>query len=442
MTPETEALLRARVDATLAGAGLDGATRADLAEELMGHLVERWQAHATGGLDEAGAAQRAIAEFGASGEIGRELGRTYHSRLWVSTIGVLLPAISPASRRPQAVAWLRLAMAITWILMAQALVLVLVEATPGRALLGGAALVAGLIVLAIAFQAVARGQRWALWYAIAIVVLMVVAGLWNTITSGPTTIAIPLGSLFGLFVLAFARRSWLELRPFVSGSAPVRGGLAVVLAASIGAPSLLPPLLAALPDPTQASAADLTLRLSMTCDHGPVPMGAGTPPVDGQRAIVVADMTWRRTDMLARGLLRSFVPADDADSAGIRTDDAGPGAITAADGSFWMLPTDEPTVIDTTTGATAGWWGSTSASVALLPETIAGSLTIGIDQAAIQPGHTIRATWLVVPPTGMEAPWPRFEVVYAHLDRFLVEGTVGCGQTTFGREASRGAPVP
>jgi hypothetical protein len=39
---------------------------------------------------------------------------------------------------------------------------------------------------------------------------------------------------------------------------------------------------------------------------------------------------------------------------------------------------------------------------------------------------------------GTTAAWPLFEVAYAHLDRFLGIGTVGCGQTTLGHQA----PVP
>jgi hypothetical protein len=67
-------------------------------------------------------------------------------------------------------------------------------------------------------------------------------------------------------------------------------------------------------------------------------------------------------------------------------------------------------------------------------------MTIGIDQSAIQPGQTIRATWHLFPSidAGTSAAWPLFEVAYAHLDRFLVIGMVGCGQTTRGHQA----PVP
>ena len=85
MIPQIEQALRAHVGAIVDRARVPPAARDDLAEELFGHLVERWRAHVADGLAEDEAAQTAIAEFGSAGSLGREFGRTYHSRMWAST---------------------------------------------------------------------------------------------------------------------------------------------------------------------------------------------------------------------------------------------------------------------------------------------------------------------------------------------------------------------
>ena len=107
VNPEVEDRLRAHVAAILARAAVPPQVRSDLEEELIGHLVERFHAYLADGLDETEASHRAIADFGTPASLGGELGRTYHSRLWASTIGVLLPAITPATSRPGVVGWLR-----------------------------------------------------------------------------------------------------------------------------------------------------------------------------------------------------------------------------------------------------------------------------------------------------------------------------------------------
>lgn len=45
--------------------------------------------------------------------------------------------------------------------------------------------------------------------------------------------------------------------------------------------------------------------------------------------------------------------------------------------------------------------------------------------------------WNVTPASGA-ASWPRAEVSYAHLDRFLLQATVGCGE----HRAAASVPVP
>lgn len=437
MTPEVERLLRDHVADILANAGIPRHARADLEEELVGHLVERWHAHAADGLEAVDAAGRAIADFGTSAELGSELGRTYHSRLWASTIGVLLPTVAPAASRPGVVGGLRFVLGLATVLTVIALAMTVPTLTPARALGTGTALVIGLTGLVLAFQALGRGQRWALTYAIAVTVILLVEGIGQIVaTAGPRSIVIPLGSILAAGVLWAALNSWQQLRAFVRPSGRLNRALCLGLSISLLAPLFVPGALAAMPDPTQATADDLRLGISMTCDRGEVSIENGPTLLDVQRATLVIDSTWSHTDLLPYGLAGVLTHPDNADTSGLRALDPRPW--------LWSY-TDEPTIVDTTTGQAAGWWGSTSPSVGLLPTDIAGSLTFAIDPGAIRPNRTIRATWFLSNAgDDQQAQWPRMEVFYAHLDRFLLAGTVACGETVLGRQVppSGGAPAP
>jgi hypothetical protein len=132
-----------------------------------------------------------------------------------------------------------------------------------------------------------------------------------------------------------------------------------------------------------------------------------------------------------------FNSSDYGDSAGFRLLGEAPDLPLPT----WLLANGDVSVVDAATGEQAGWFGSTAPSVALLPETI-GSFTIGIAAEAIRAGHTIRAIWLLTPVSDAGAAWPRIEVAYAHLDRFLLEGTVSCGETTTAHQVSLPHPQP
>ena len=205
--------------------------------------------------------------------------------------------------------------------------------------------------------------------------------------------------------------------------------MVAALALALLLPVTVPPALAAVPDPTQAASSDLLLTASMRCDRGDVLR-------DRARVTLVADMTWQRSDLLPEGLAGFFRPTDYGDSAGFRLVNDAPDAPLPA----WMLASNDVPVVDVATGQPAGWFGSTAPSVALLPDTI-GSFTIGIDLSAIRAGHTLRATWVLTPVADAGAPWPMIEVAYAHLDHFLLEGTVSCGQTVTAHEVPVPAPA-
>lgn len=434
MTAQDEDRLRAHAVAILAGAGIPEDARDDLEEELLGHLVERWRAHVAVGLGEADATERAIADFGTPAWLGRELGRTYHSRLWASTIGVLLPAMIPVTSRPGVVGWLRFVLGLTAVLTAVVLAIALPTMTPLRALGSSATLAIGLTGLILAYKALGRGQRWALHYAIGTTVILLLEGIRQAIApEQPGSIIIPLGSILAAGVLLGMLNHWRDLQSFVAPSARLNRALGVALAISLLAPAIVPRALAALPDPTQATAADLELHLSLTCDRGDVAQLNGPTLVDVQRATLVIDATWSRTDLLPHGLAGVVTRPDDGDTSAFRV----------VDPATWSwVWAGAPTIVDTATGATAGWWGSTSPSVALLPTDMGGIDTVGINADAIGPNRTIRITWLLIPHSGGEVPWPRIEAMYAHLDRFLIAGTVGCGETVLGRQVPLPAQEP
>jgi len=436
MAPESEARLRSHIAAILDVAAVPSDVRNDVAEELYGHLVERVRSHLVAGIGEAAAVDRAIADLGGVDMLGRDFGRTYHSRLWASTVGILLPAVAPRDGRPAAVGWLRFTLGVVVVLSVVGLAVMLPQATPVRGLATLAVDAVAIWAMALAFLALERGQRWALWYALAISVELLLWGIGTVLAAAPGSASIPLGAILAGLVLFEVFVDRYRLRAFIADSRPVGRAMTAVLALSILLPVAVPPALAALPDPSQAGAADLTLTVSMRCDRG-TQLFSDTSRTNVSRVQLIAEMTWRRADILPEGVAGLFHPTDYGDSAGFRLLDADPTALLPA----WLLVTGDVPVIDVATGETAGWFGSTAPSVGLLPNTI-GSFTIGIGLSAIRAGHTIRAAWVLSPTADVGAPWPRIKIAYAHLDRFLLEGTVGCGQTVTAHQVPIPAPAP
>lgn len=437
ITPASEARLRAHVATILSRAAVPAHLRDDLAEELYGHLVERMRVHQSSGLSATDAVERAIAELGTADQLARDFSRTYHSRLWASTVGVLLPAVAPRDQRPAVVGWLRFTLGLAMLIAGIGLALLLPQATPMRALGTFVAEAFGLWAMGLAIGALARGQRWALLYAVAISVEFLVWGVASVLAAAPGSVTIPLGTILAAAVLLAVYAAWDRLQAFVAGSAPIGRKMGVVLLLSLLIPATVPPVLAALPDPTQAGPDDLGMSLSMRCDRGDVVVaGIGNVP-DIQRVTLVAGMSWQRSDLLPGGVVGLLNSSDFGDSAGFRLLDDAPDLPLPT----WLLANGDVSVVDAATGEQAGWFGSTVPSVALLPETI-GSFTIGIAPEAIRAGHTIRATWLLTPVSDAGAAWPRIEVAYAHLDSFLLEGTVSCGETATAHQVPLRAPEP
>jgi len=435
LEPATIDRLRAHAATIVAAGSVPKRARAELVEELVGHLVAGTLVGIGAGLAETDAAEAAVAAFGGVDELAADLSSAFHSRLWMSTIGVLLPSIASRDDRPAVIGWLRFALAAGMVLMVVGIAIAAWTATPGHALVTIAFLTFGLGGLVLAFQALGRGQRWALWYGVAFAAELVAFGAVSVVAPQvPGSLTIPLGAFLGAGILLGVYAGWERLQAFVAGSLPVGRSLQVLLGASLVGPMLVGPVVAAVPDPTQASADDLRLLVSVGCDRGDLDEPGFPTRPDVQQVTIVMDVTWRRGDLLPNGLGGLFSPHF-GDTAGFRLES------TAMDGPLpdWILVPRDPAVVDVDSGEAAGWFGATSPSVALIPDTI-GSFTVGIDRAAIHAGRTLRAEWLLAPSADVGAPWPTVEVAYAHLDRFLLVATARCGETAEGVQVPLPAP--
>jgi len=432
--PEIAGRLRTHAERIVAAAGIPARARDDMADELYGHLFERTASLVADGHTWTDATDRAIAALGAVDELAPDLATAFHSRLWSSTIGVLLPAITAREDRPTVIGWMRLALVIGMALTVVGLGVAIFRATPVHLVVVVTSLFLGLAGLLLAFEGLARGQRWALWYGIAFAAELVLFGVLSVLEAAKAgSMTIPIGGFLGAGILLGVASAWDRLQAFVADSRPIGRALGGLLVASLLAPLLIAPAVAAIPDPTQASADDVRLTLLVTCDRGDV-IETGFPPQhDVQRVTIEADMAWRRGDLLPNGLDGLINPAHFGDTSGFRM------LGSAMDGPIpdWGVVPEASNVVDLDTGEPAGWFGGTAPSVELLPETI-GSFTVGIDPAAIQGGRTLRSTWLLVPSADGDAAWPVVEVAYAHLDRFLLLATAGCGESTVGTEIDAG----
>jgi len=427
MSDDPQARLRSHVDAILAQGGVPAQEREPLAEELYGHLLEKWAELVAGGLGADDAAERAVRAFGAHAELASQLRTTYHGRLWASTIGVLLPVVAQASSRPGAVAWLRFVLGLVIALTGVGLIGI-PSLTPVRLAANFVVLVLSVACAILAFKALGRGQRWALGYGIGACLVLFVEGIADTVAkSGPSNVSIPLGSILSAVVLLMVLGQRPELEAFVAASRRVPGWLVVLLAIALLAPPIVPRVLAAVPDPTQAGPGDMVLGISTICDRADIEVeGLSGPETlrNLQRVTVVVDATWSRADLLPSGLGGLLDGSDGGDTAGV--------SLRWDPESQWIWDTAPPP-IDVESGRTIGAAGSTSPSESLLPVAVMNGYTFAIDDDEIRAGHTHRMTFVLRPGSGRTTPWPAAEVYYAHLDRFVIAGSAECNTTSIGR---------
>ncbi len=425
--PET--LLRVHVETILDRSAVALVDREDVAEELYGHLWQRWQDGLAAGSDSEAAMQSAIEAFGAPAGLGRDLTLAYHSRLYASTIGVLLPAIAPSSDRPRGL-WLSRALLVVMAavqVLGVGIVVVGDWVTPGRAVVAMLCLVLAFSMTVLAYKALARQQRWALVFVQVLAVGLVVSGVADLILE-PVTIS--LMAVVALFVLPAARRP--ALAAWVAGSRPVNLGLGAVIVAAVSLSWVSGWAAASMPDPTTASPADLGLQVQVVCTRTDGKVTSGS---------IQVDLRWRRTDLLPNGLLGVLIGTRNTDNLGLSSDsDLHPirDDLSRVDPFFTAA-----SFVDTDSGKDAGSSVIKSSSNAFfdvgggqLPET---QHVIGIDPGTIVAGRTYRGVYSF----GLGQKWvlasgePVFRVRYDHQHRFGVEAIATCGETVTGHAVTR-----
>jgi len=406
--------LRAHVDRVLAASSVPDGQREDVSEELYGHLYERWQeAIATGLLPQAAAAS-AIEAFGTPGAIGPQLTSAYHSRLYASTIGLLLPTNTSSGGVEgfgRALVLLGLGI-VGQLILAVALAIL---ASPLPAIAGIAACLYGALFSVLAIKGLDRGQRWALRFVQAICFIDIVASIDLAFASSQASVlavgiavAIDWWIITGVRVPDVSADESVGLRrlatPFAIAS------LVVAYGVPVGA------LLA--PDPTQAAAYDLSMRVTANC------------PASGPWS-VVADLRWSKTDLFGGRLLPVL-----NDGIGLsvgRDDDTAPAFPGDAMPAFDEDVTGGD-LVDLSTGATIHadlgpadeWTTPTVFNV--------GNRKFSIDPTVMQAGRTYETTFLLDGASADEGVvWGgrdgRFRVRYEHLGRWGLEVIATCGHT-------------
>ena len=427
MTPTGEARLRAYADAVAAAGHPPPSVAQGLADEMLAHLVEAARERIAAGTDEDAAIDAAIEAFGPRATIGAELARTYPSRRWAAPVGTLLIPRADDGAQPGSIGALRLLVAIASLMTVLAGIAGVLDLTPAFA--AAVAIVAGWSVVGsiLVYRGLGLGRRWALLAAAVLASVIVYSGIQQVSDAPEGTTIIPVLGIFAAACLLWLWGDADRVSAYVAGSPPIGRLLGSTLVLALVAPGFLLAALPAIRDPTQASAADVAMTAGMTCGTGPGP-ATGDPAVDSQpTATLTVDLEWSRTDLAPEGLVGLVNGSDLDDTAGFRVLE--PEPFVLEDGGAlprWLADLKAP-AIDTTTGETIGWFGASSPSVERIPATI-GSFTVGIDNGRIRAGHPIRIVWALTPSLDGPQTWPRAEVAYAHLDRFVMIGTVGCGE--------------
>ncbi len=283
--------LRAYVESILAGSSVPSADREEIAEELYGHLWQCWQDALAAGATASEAVETAIRSFGEASQLGREMTGAYHSRLYATTIGVLLSGAAPPSGKPSGYLGLRLLLALIAIVQF-VLVGILIDLTPVRAALFALAAGLSIAVSVLAFRAFGRAQRWALRYCQFVLAMVLVQGAATIFSAPPGGLTIPILGVLGLLMLGPAIGS--QMGEWFSHSRPIGPGLTVALVIATVAGYGLPYVASALPDPTQVSASDLDLQVAAVCTRD-ANGGVTTVEVDTR-------LRWSRLDLFPYGL--------------------------------------------------------------------------------------------------------------------------------------------
>ena len=375
--------------------------RADLGEELSGHLLERSRALREGGLAADAALERAVADFGGVATIGGDFRMTYHSHLWVSTIGILLPVAGQPGELPGIVRWVGRGGNFVALLSLFLAAIAALTMSPVRAVTIGGSLGIGALAIWLAAEALRRGQSWG-WTVMTWVLAVETFILFYSLSSAGGNANLSINGLIGFLLLVRLLANGATLRGWVaeSRSLPRRVGVAVaIVMIAWGAAPFAGPLLA---DPTQASAADIQVVASVACGHD------FTFDLPLKTATVTLDVTWARLDLLPLGVVKAT--EDWGDSIEVQfTDD-------------WT--TGGPSLVDTATGAELDQNGAYGLT---MPASFHGQSDAGLDASVMRPGRTVRLTLVAYPADRDNARYPdEIDIRYAHLDRFVLATDLAC----------------
>jgi hypothetical protein len=415
-----EARLRQHVASIVDLSGLPSEQREDVAEELLGHLVSRTEELIAAGLDEEEAATRAIEDFGGVTDLAPRFREAFHSRLWASTIGVLLPGARPGGGRPIAVTSLAALVGLVATFDFAGAAIAAIGATPVRAVTLVVLLVLAGIVDSLAAVAILRGQRWGFFVGLLAGVVVLVQGLAD-MTSGPGTRISLSGIAAAIILIAVAANGsgvdrWFE----ASGRLPRSTAAAVGLVAALSSVAGVAPN--ALPDPTQMGPADIAASAAVTCWTEPEPPPEeGTEPAEepdpNARLLhirTVATIQWLRADWYPKG----FATDRYGDAIAFLPDVA-----TSPMGAPVIDPW--PPDIEYETG---GWGSTVPEEVASVEQ--AGGDVRGIDHQLIRAGNriTVQSEQVahIVGELGQNIEPPSVEITYWHLDRFRLRAELRC----------------
>lgn len=420
MTEPTPAeRLQSHAERVLDGSSVHERDREELVEELYGHLWQRWQDGIADGLSSDAAADAAISGFGDADRLGREITSAYHSRLYASTIGVLLPAVAGSSGKPYGYGRSRVLLFLTGFSGLVSGILFLNGQTPFHLLVNTLAMLLAFSVTVLAYRVLARRQRWALAY-VQVLGLAILVQWAVQMVSKPIFISF-LG-IVSIFVLMEAFGP--ELAQWVAISRHTGKALGAVIVASVilyGAPLAV----VATPDPTQASPTDLSIAVRAQCTRAGSLVTSGT---------VTATIRWTRTDFLPDGFWVGMSQTDlvGASSSSVLEFDPSPNGMPFPRGlEDGVVVTGNWTVVDAETGHNA------DAGVRMFSRPAffdVGVIQVGIDPGSIQANRTYQASLGFVSrmPTGLPDD-PIFRIRYDHQGRWGMEALATCTQPGVGR---------
>ena len=450
-----ESRLRAHVQAILERASVPPEHRDDLAEELYGHLWQRWQdaaksaGPAADGSDGAeNSVEAAIRSFGDPGSLGRDFTRAFHSRMYAGTIGALLPAVADLGDEAPDAVMLRLFFGS---LLVQDIVLAFVALrtlTPFRLGVTLASLVLSAVVVVLALGALARAQRWAVRLALPAIAVCLVEGC-AELLSGP---GIRINLLAVVALIAALPAMGPELAAWTKESHPIRTRLGIPLAALLLGGLLIPPLAPFLPEPTAVGPADLSLHVNAACTvdgsglttmtataqikwdrldpwpQGALPVGSDaltSPVFDGLYTTVLPDPSFDLSSYIGATVDVNADPGPDWQFVGPADPNwSGAPVVTGPDGAAlptWVM----------FQGGTA-WSGGLGVPSGLM-----------VPQGTLVAGQLVTVQWVFqqqrpAPASGKNPPM--VVVSYAHMDHFLVQGVATCTNAGVGVQVAPLAP--